>query len=137
MILLDTHVLVWLIEGDERLGHDARLLIDDERVQQEAYVSAITPWEISMLVDKGRLRLSRNVEPWIVFAFGIQGVKLAPIEPIIGVDAGSLRGGIHGDPADRLIVATSRAMACPLLTADGPILRYAQRGHVQIIDARR
>ena len=64
-------------------------------------------------------------------------IRLEPISPSIAIDAGQLPGGIHGDPADRIIIATSRHLGCPLLTTDRKILAYAAIGHLKAIDARR
>jgi PIN domain nuclease of toxin-antitoxin system len=137
MILLDTHVLVWFMRGDDRVGRRTCEMIDAAARMGEAYVSAITPWEISMLVAKGRFRFGVPVTSFIDAALAKPGLRLAPITPAIGVDAGQLPTDIRGDPADRLIVATARALSCPLATVDGPILRYAAAGHFQAIDARR
>ena len=135
MIVLDTHALVWLIDGDSQLSLGARALIEAARAEDGAFVSAITPWEISMLVGKGRIHLAMPVADWMDFVFGMEGVLLAPLTAAMGVDAGTLPGTIHGDPADRIVIATARALRCPLLTSDRGILRYAKEGHVRVINA--
>ncbi len=135
MIVLDTHALVWLMDGDDQLSHGARTVIEDARAAEGAFVSAITPWEISMLVDKRRIHLAMPVDDWMDFVFGEEGMVLAPLTAATGVDAGSLPGSIHGDPADRIVIATARALRCPLLTSDRRILRYAKEGHVRVINA--
>ena len=81
--------------------------------------------------------LSRAVAPWFEGVLATQGYRLADLTTAIGADAGTLPGGIHGDPADRIIIATARAFGCPVLTADRKILAYATVGHLQAIDARR
>ncbi|RDE06122.1 type II toxin-antitoxin system VapC family toxin [Sphingomonas aracearum] len=126
-----------MVEGDAKLGHQARLLIDRERESGSVSIAAISLWETAMLVDKNKIALSAPVHEWFEFVFASEGFELAPISVNIGVDAGSLPGDIHGDPADRLIVATARALARPVLTVDRKILGYAANGHVQAIDARR
>lgn len=135
MMILDTHTLIWLIEGDPRIGRQTRQSIDRARAGDGAHIAAITLWETAMLVSKNKLALSRAVQPWFDAVLSAPGFRLAPITPIIGVDAGSLSGNVHGDPADRLIIATARALGCPLMTADHKILAYAANGHVQAIDA--
>lgn len=137
MILLDTQVFVWLLLDDARLGKKSEQLIERNRASDSVYVSAITAWEMSMLVDKGRLDLGRDTLSWISAALAAPGLALAPITPEIAVDAGRLRGGIHGDPADRLIVATARSLGCPVLTSDRRILDYAAAGHITALDAHR
>lgn len=135
MILLDSHVLVWLVEGDPRLGDGARGEIERTRDLDRIGVSAITPWEIAMLVEKGRLRLNLEVGAWVERALALPGVDLLPIEPAIAVDSVRLPGAFHPDPADRLIVATARHRPATLLTADGAILKYADAGHLEALDA--
>lgn len=137
MIVLDTHVLVWAVDGDSRLGQTARAAIEETERTDRIAVSAITPWEIALLADKGRLRLGRDVAVWIDTALGLPGVRLIPIAPALAIDSVRLPGSFHADPADRLIIATARHCSAPLLTADRAILDYAAGGHVSVIDASR
>ena len=136
MMLLDTHALIWMVEGDARLGNNARVAVDEERAGDGVLVSPISAWEAAMLVRKGQLALRRPVTDWFDLVLAAPGFRLAIITTAIGADAGGLPRPLHGDPADRLIVATARALGCPLLTADRAILDYAALGHVQAIDAR-
>lgn len=136
MILLDTNVVVWLFQADPNLASGNRRRIESERAAEGVFISGITCWEISMLVEKGRLILGRDPLDWIEAALAEPGVHLAPISPEIGVEAGRLPASIHGDPADRIIIATARHMGCPLLTTDRKILAYAAIGHLEAIDAR-
>ena len=137
MIVLDTHVLIWAMEADVRLGGAARSAIAQAAPEHGVGVSAITPWEIALLSEKGRLHLSRDVAAWIDAALRLPGVRLAPILPAIAIDSVRLPGTFHAHPADRLIVATARHHGAPLLTADRAILEYAAGGHVNAIDASR
>lgn len=136
MILLDTHVLVWAVEDDARLGRSAARLINAASEAGELRFSAITPWEIAMLVTRGRLALNQEIGAWFRTILAQPGVALLPIEPEIAIHAGQLPRSVHGDPADRLIIATAHAARCPLLTVDRMILAYAKAGHLQAIDAR-
>jgi PIN domain nuclease of toxin-antitoxin system len=135
MILLDTNVLLWRTGDDKRLSKQARRAIDQAVDRNAACASAISLWEMAMLIRKQRIRLGQPLREWSRIIFGPQGLRLVPVDEMIAIDAGELEG-IHGDPADRTIIATARAMACPLLTADHEILAYAEQGHVQAIDAR-
>ncbi|MDE0255903.1 MAG: type II toxin-antitoxin system VapC family toxin, partial [Rhodospirillaceae bacterium] len=87
------------------------------------------------LVEKGRLRLGREVRSWIDNALALPGIFLAPIEPAIAIDSMRLSGGFNADPADRFIVSTARYFDAPLVTADRAILSYAAAGHVRAMDA--
>ena len=137
MIVLDTHVLVWALDGNRRLGADAGAAIAAAERADGIGVSAITPWEIALLADRGSLRLARETGAWIEAALALPGIRLIPIDPAIAIDSVRLPGEFRADPADRLIVATARHCAAPLLTADYAILAYAASDHVDTIDALR
>ena len=134
MILLDTHVIVWFLQADPRLGRTTQKCIEAAMETEGVGISAITPWEIAMLISKKRLSLGRAAGDWVKAALSTDGISLMPLEPAIAVEAGEL-GGLHGDPADRIIIATARYHDSPLLTADGTILEYAATGQVRTIDA--
>ena len=137
MIVLDTHVLIWAVEDERRLGADARAAIAAAGDADDIGISAITPWEIALLVERGRLRLAQEVGAWIRSVLALPGIKLLPIDPATATDSARLPGTFRADPADRLIIATARQCGAPLLTADFAILSYAAGGHVQTIDATR
>ena len=137
MIVVDTHVLIWAVEDDPRLGDEARRTIAAAQAGSGVHVSAITPWEIAMLTHKGRLSLGRETGAWIDAALGLSGIRLAPIVPAVAIDSVRLPGVFHADPADRLIIATARHAGFPLLTADQAILTYGANGHVAVLDAAR
>lgn len=135
MIVLDTHALVWAVNGDARLGTNARELISETARTGRVAISAITPWEIALLAEKGRLGLANETRTWIEAALALPGIYLAPIEPAIAIDSVRLPGEFHADPADRLIIATARYHNAPLVTADRAILSYAASGPVEALDA--
>ena len=136
-LLLDTHTLIWAVNDDPRLGAAARSTIEETARANRVAVSAITPWEIALLTEKGRLRLGREVGTWIEAALTLPGIHLAPISPAIAIDSVRLPGAFHADPADRFIVSTARHHDVPVVTADGAILTYAAAGHVHALDASR
>ena len=135
MIVVDTHALIWSVADDERLGGNARSLIERHARNDGILVSAISPWEIALLAEKGRLRLGQDVGQWIESALALPGVRLAPIIPQIAIDSVRLPGVFHADPADRLIIATARHFEIELLTADRAILAYSRSGHVRAMNA--
>jgi len=134
-VVLDTHVLVWLVQGNLRLAPSVVATIEQSAREDSVAVSAITPWEIAMLVAKGRLTLARDVQDWIDEALAQPGIRLAALDPVIAVASTRLPGTLHGDPADRLIVATARQRGAQLITADDQLLAYGAAGHVDILDA--
>ena len=135
MLVLDTHALVWLVNGSPRLGVRAKRLIDQAGLQNQIFVSAITPMEIGMLVAKSRLAFSRDVLDWINEALTRPGVALVPLLPEIAIASSRLPGGPHGDPADRVIIATARHLGAPVVTADRKILTYSRQGHLRAANA--
>ena len=134
MILLDTHVMVWLVEGLDLLGKRALELIEEN--EDELRVSAISFWEMAMLTEKHRIALRSPLPRWKNTALIRSGIVTVPMDGEIALQAGALPGTIHGCPADRIVIATARELACPLLTIDRAILLYGGQGHVQAIDAR-
>jgi len=134
-VLLDTHTLIWLLDGDRALSPAAVTVIERAAREATVFVAAITPWEIAMLVAKGRLTLTRDVQEWVDDALRQPGVALAPLDPAIAIASTRLPGTIHGDPADRLIVATARHVDALLVTADERLLAYGAAGHVAVLDA--
>ncbi len=134
MIVLDTNVVWRIVTGEGRVGPEARRTLDGT---PERYCSTMMQWELAMLGDKGRLAFDMPVAEWVERARAVLRFVDMPVSGAIARDAGSLPGGIHGDPCDRIMIATARALRCPLITTDGPVLAYAAAGHVQAIDACR
>jgi PIN domain nuclease of toxin-antitoxin system len=119
VIVIDTHVWFWLLTEPKRLSTVAAAAIDGA---DEVGVPAISCWEIAMLTEKGRIGLDRPTSDWLRAA--LQGLILLPLEPEVAALAASLP--LHGDPADRLIVATALHHTAPLVTKDEAIHRAAQ-----------
>ena len=124
MILLDTHVLLWLLLDDSRLGDQSRQVIYTAWAESEVAVSAITFWEVAMLHEKGRIALLTDIVAWRVGLLDAGLVEI-PVDGGIGIRAAALEN-FHPDPADRLIVATALG-GHRLLTADRRILDWPGR----------
>jgi len=135
LLLLDTHTLVWLMFGEKRLGKKAHEAIRKSSRVERLLVSAITPWEIGVLVAKGRIDLHQDTMGWVRTALSMPGVRLAPLEPEIAVSSTGLPFEMHADPADRILVATARHLGAALVTADGALLEMARQGHFVGMDA--
>lgn len=132
MILLDTHVLLWLWSGSRRLGAGARSEIERAWRTGEAGVSAISFWEVALLKSKGRIRSPEEVEHWRREQIE-QGLIEVALNGEIGIRAANLTDFVS-DPVDRLIVATALE-GHRLVTADRGILDWP--GPLQRIDATR
>ena len=120
MILLDTHAWVWWADQSRKLSARARRAID--RTDQIG-VSAISCWEVATLVRKGRLVLDREATVWIAQALALPSVVALDLSPQVAIVAGLL-DGLHGDPADRIIVATALHHGATLVTKDTAIRSY-------------
>ena len=131
MILLDTHVLVWLLSDEQQLGTQTRQLIAHAWSNDEAAVSAISFWEVAMLQDKGRLVLTPDLTAWRTGLLD-DGLIELPVTGQIGIQAVALED-FHRDPADRLIVATALS-GHQLVTVDEKIWDWS--GSITTFDAR-
>jgi PIN domain nuclease of toxin-antitoxin system len=121
VILLDTHVLVWLAGARERLSATAQKAIDSS---QELAISMASVQEIAYLVARGRLAMDRPVETWIGDALNVHEVRALAPTVSVSLRAGSLDPvEFHGDPVDRLIYATAVEHDSRLISADGRLRR--------------
>ena len=131
MIVLDTHALIWWVNGDSKLSSRAKREINKTlKSNDEILVSSISTWEIALLVDKGRLALSMSIDEWISTTAAIENVRYVPIDNELAIHSVNLPGEFHPDPADRMITALARRFNAPLITADARILKYK---HVKAI----
>ena len=135
LVLLDTHSWLWLLNGSRSIGRKSRKAIEEALSDGAVLVSAISAWEVAMLVAKGRLVLDRDVGEWIATALELPGMLLEPMTPDIAVASTRLPGDLHGDPADRIIAATARHCSAVLITEDRLLLDYGKAGHVKTISA--
>jgi len=116
MIVLDTQALVWMILAPKKLTRKAAETIASA---ETLVIPSICLWEISMLVHYGRLELPCPPLDWLEQICSLTRIRLQDITP--GIAALSGTTSMHGDPADRLVVATAKALELPLITADRKI----------------
>lgn len=121
-LLLDTHVWIWMSIKDEKLlsGKAKRFL---EGAKQK-WISAISCWELAKLVEKKRISFSIPTVTWIRRSLSENGIDVAELSPEIAVESTQLKD-FHRDPADQIIVATSRVLGMPILTSDRKILDFS------------
>ena len=125
MIVLDTHALVWWASGSaQQLSSKALRAIEKEQRSGEIIVSSISSWELAMLTEHGRLALAMEISPWLALVEQIERLRFVPVDNAIALASVALPGEFHKDPADRIIVATARALGAPVISADEKIQSY-------------
>jgi PIN domain nuclease of toxin-antitoxin system len=132
-VLLDTCALIWVAEGTD-LKDDAATALDAAWQNGAAVaISAISAWEVGLLVARRRLAMSVPPQAWFRRVAASPGVVVVGPEPDILIDSSFLPGTPPRDPADRIILATARALGLPVMTRDKLILDYAEAGHIAVI----
>ena len=122
-VLLDTHVWVWWLTRGSRLSRLELKGLDAEAEQGKIFLASISLWEVQMLHAKGRLELPLSFPEWLERAAAPRMLSLVPLDVDVVLALSKLPRSFHGDPADRVIVATARAHALPLATRDSNIRR--------------
>jgi len=116
MIVLDTHVWIWFVDTPNKIRKKALDAIDDAIANQTLYVSSISVWEVMMLVSKGRLSFGVPVESWLDRCEQTGVFSFVPLDNSICKMSVSM--GLHSDPSDRFIAATSVHLGATLITKD-------------------
>lgn len=129
MILLDTHAWVWWVSDPERLSRRARGAIDKAIPERKIHVSCISTWEIALLVARGRLELTLDIQEWVRKSEAIPCLNFIPVDNRIALKS-VLLPAFHNDPADRILVATALTLGAALVTQDEKIQDYR---HVRTI----
>jgi PIN domain nuclease of toxin-antitoxin system len=133
-ILLDTHYWIWLQAGAwGELSPSERKAVMEAGVHGRLLLSVISVWELGLLESKGRVSLDRPCEEWVREALATPGLSVAPLTPEIALASTRLPQPFHGDPADRIIVATARTMGVRLATRDSKIREYGRKRHVMLL----
>lgn len=122
MILLDTHIWLWWLLGDGGLKKSERGVLDQLAEDRLISISWVTIWETEMLERKGRIELLPDLNSWIKAATQPEIVTVLPADIDLVLAQRDLPDSFHGDPADRLITATSILSGYPLATHDRRII---------------
>ena len=136
--LIDTHIWIWYLDGAEhRMSPDAVQLLRRCVQANGLLVSDISVWEIGNKMAKGKLTLSSGASAWVDRAGRRPGFSFFPLDRAILLSSTQLSGVVHGDPADRMLIASSILGGMPLVTADRLIIEYAAgEGSFSVCDAR-
>jgi PIN domain nuclease of toxin-antitoxin system len=121
--VLDTHAWIWWIQADARLDRATVDALDALPTDARPFLCEISLWEVAMLVRLGRLGFTEPFEAWLSAATDPRTVRVLPVTAAIAAELVRLPETFHRDPADRLIVATCRALGHPVLTRDRAITR--------------
>lgn len=131
-VLLDTHAALWRDSGAP-MDPDAVVAIDAAATRDGVLLSAVAAWELGLLVRKGRVIVDLSAPAWLARFLAQRGVRSLPLSATAAVASSFLPEPFHGDPADRMLVATARELGVPLVTRDARILAYAAAGEVRAI----
>jgi len=136
LLLLDTHCWLWAQLGlVRRLSQAALKAIQNAESDGALRVSVISIWELAVWEKRGKLALPMDVRTWVEEALSKPGISVAPLTPEIAIESVHLPGELHGDPADRMLVATARMLGATLLTKDAQLIRYSHQRHVRALEA--
>jgi PIN domain nuclease of toxin-antitoxin system len=134
-LLLDTHIWLWYAEGnEERLPPASIKKLDRARRSEGLRVSSISVWEVGMLHAEGRVQLSTPLRDWVRKALAPPGISLLPLDADSAVESTLLPGEVHGDPADRFLIAAARTNGLAFATRDSDIIEYGKAGHVRVLE---
>jgi PIN domain nuclease of toxin-antitoxin system len=133
-LLLDTCAAIWITEG-EKISPEATLEISRAAMEgRPVYVGLYTAWERAMLSAKHKLTSPLTPKVWFDRFTARPEVEIVPLTSDILIDSCFLPGEVHGDPADRILIATARALDLTIVTRDRDVLAYSARGHVRALE---
>lgn len=132
-ILLDTHVILWSLLQSEELSKSAKNYIRAAQEKSSLLIASITLWEIAMLRSKKRINIYMPIKDFLQAITDIKGIRIVDISAEIAAESVLLTDNFPGDPADRIITATSIIKQATLLTRDKKILTWAQQGNIRAI----
>jgi PIN domain nuclease of toxin-antitoxin system len=131
-LLLDTHIWIWLMEGNHILSSHFRSAVDNAQSYDGVLISAISVCELGMLVEKKRIEIELDTLDWAETAVASKGVKLVSLTPRISILSSRLPGSLHGDPADRILVASAYEENAVLVTCDQMLLAYGKDRFISV-----
>lgn len=131
-LILDTHILLWYCDG-VNLSEEQIQRIESFRMKNQLYISAITIWEIAMLYNKGKVIFSIPLNEWVNKILSVEGLNVIELSNSILIESCSLPNFKHKDPADRMIIASTRADNAYLFTFDQKIIDYGNKGYLKLL----
>jgi PIN domain nuclease of toxin-antitoxin system len=132
-VLLDTHVILWSLTAPEKLSKSIKQTIENAQENDILFLSSISLWEIAMLKKKKRINVYEPLKDFLYSIAALDGIKIVDISVDIAAESVLLGEDFHGDPADRIIAATSVVTGAILLSRDAKILSWAAQGNIRAI----
>jgi PIN domain nuclease of toxin-antitoxin system len=136
-VMLDTCAVIWLANGDPMVP-EAIQAITAAGLAQAIHVSPVSAWEIGLLSrpranKPAELQFQPDPKAWFARFMSGPGIREAAFTPDIAIESSHLPGELHGDPADRLIIATARHFGLPVVTRDSKIIAYGEKGFIDVV----
>jgi PIN domain nuclease of toxin-antitoxin system len=134
LMILDTHIWIWVLNHNtERLSPNCLSAIERASELNNLGISAISIWEVGMLEAKKRVIFEKPCMDWVEDALSAPGLSLIPLTPEIAIKSTRLPGNFHGDPADRILAATTQVMNAVLVTCDRKLIDYGRQGFISTL----
>lgn len=131
-IVLDTHILLWSLLEQDKLKISVKEQIEQAQNASKLYIADITIWEIAMLIQKRRISVFERSADFLNSIANIDGLNIIAINANIAAESVMLPGGFASDPADCLIIASTREIAGTLITRDQKIIDWANQGYLKV-----
>ncbi|HEY9012540.1 MAG TPA: type II toxin-antitoxin system VapC family toxin [Devosia sp.] len=132
-LLLDTCAIIWTALREPIKNEARQALREAWEMGLGVSVSPISAWELGLLTAKGKLSATQSAAAIFGDVLARPGIRVEALTPTLLIDASFLPGKLHRDPADRILIATARALDLTLVTRDEAILDYAAQGHVRTL----
>lgn len=131
-VVLDTHILLWSLLAPDNLKDKIKAQITAAQHSDNLYLSSITLWEIAMLIQKKRISVFERTSDFLHYISSIDGLNIIEINAEIAAESVMLPGGFASDPADCIIIASTREIAGNLITRDQKIIDWANQGYLKV-----
>ncbi|HEX9961981.1 MAG TPA: type II toxin-antitoxin system VapC family toxin [Pyrinomonadaceae bacterium] len=119
-LLIDTHILIWFLEGAKLLSKSRRQIIAEP--QNDIFVSIASLWEIAIKISLGKLILTKPLAD-VIKQIAVEDIEVLPIAPEHALQV-SVLPFHHRDPFDRIIIAQAQVENLPVMTNDGEFGNY-------------
>ena len=134
-IILDTHTLLWTLIEPDQLNKTVSTVIQEALDSNNLIIASISLWEIAMLKMKKRIKVYEPIKDFLQTIEKIPGLQIQDISASVAAESTLLLDNFHGDPADRLIVASTIVNSATLVTRDEKILEWAKHGSIKTLEA--